>query len=145
MVWAVRPVHASSPDRGAEDYHGQEEENAGYLQPQDSAYTAEGAQKAADTASKTARSLARNLAGGAGLSSGGCGLRRWMIGAGLGGRGHALPGNASGDAESDTKSAADGLRLHFDLMVTARLPIRLSTDYRTENRTMPVALKRRWK
>jgi hypothetical protein len=37
------------------------------------------------------------------------------------------------------------LRLHFDLMVTARLPIRLSTDYRTENRTMPVALKRRWK
>jgi hypothetical protein len=37
------------------------------------------------------------------------------------------------------------LRLHFDLMVTARLPIRLSTDCRTDFRTRRVALKRRWK
>ena len=36
----------------------------------------------------------------------------WLRGAGLGAGGHALAGDASGDAESDPKSAADGLRLH---------------------------------
>jgi hypothetical protein len=37
------------------------------------------------------------------------------------------------------------LRLHFDLMVTARVAAGLSADDRTGFRTRRVALKRRWK
>jgi len=134
----VRPAQAHSPDCGTEDDHRQEEEDACDFEPEDSADAAERAQKPADTASNTARSLPCNLAGGAGL----CGGGHWLLaGAALGTGRQALTGNASGDAESDTKSAADGLRLHFDLMVTVPLRAWLSIDYRQ----MQVALKRRWK
>jgi hypothetical protein len=37
------------------------------------------------------------------------------------------------------------LGLHFDLMVTVWLPVRLWTDYRTDYQTGRVALQRRWK
>lgn len=142
MVRPVRPAHAGSPHGGAEDDHGQEEENAGYFKPEDSSDAAEGAQKAAQSSRNTARGLAGNLAGGAGLSSGGSGLLRGrLVGGALGAGRHALAGHASGNAESDTKSAADGLRLHFVLMVTAQLAMGLATD----DRRRRVALKRRWK
>jgi hypothetical protein len=38
---------------------------------------------------------------------------------------HALTGNPSRYAESDAEGAADALRFHFDLMVTAPIPLRL--------------------
>ncbi len=135
MVRPVRPAHAGSPYCRAKDDHRQEEENAGYLKPQSPSNAAEGAQKAADAAGNTARGLAGDLAGGADLGSSFCGLLGGLIGCGLGAGGHSLAGDASGDAESDTEDAPDGLRLHFDLMVTAWLPTGRSTEYRTDFRT----------
>jgi hypothetical protein len=59
----------------------------------------------------------------------------------LHGRSYALAGDATGDPESDAESAAYGLRLHFDLMVTVRLLAGL-LGYR---RQLAVALGRRKK
>ena len=117
----MRPAHAASPYCRAEDDYRQEEENAGYLKPQSPPDAAEGPQKAANPPSNAARGLAGYLAGGPGLSSGGCGLPTWLIYCGLGWGGHVLAGNASGNAEPDAKCAANGLRLHFDLMVSVLL------------------------
>jgi len=72
-----------------------------------------------------ARILARNLARSAArdmiLAGSGSGSLGWLAGCGLGTGGYALAGDTSGDPESDAESATDGLRLHFDMMVTARL------------------------
>jgi hypothetical protein len=59
----------------------------------------------------------------------------------LRGGSYTLARNASGDAESDAKCAPNGLRLHFDLMVTACLPAGLSNSVCQ----LPVALRRRKK
>jgi hypothetical protein len=69
------------------------------------------------------------------------GRRGRLAASSLRGTGYGLAGHTPGDAESDPESAANGLRLHFDLMVTARLPAGLSTP----GRQLPVALRRRKK
>lgn len=111
MVWSMRPTEAGFPDRGAEDDHGQEEEDAGDLKPKDSADAAEGAQKSANAAGDAARCFTGCLAGGTVLSGNGWG---WWAGYGLCAGGYALACHASGDAESDAEGAANGLRLHFE-------------------------------
>jgi hypothetical protein len=125
----MRPAEAGPPQDRAEDYHGQEEKDAGDLQPQDAANPAKRLQETPDSlghsARGVARNLARNLARGAAhdliLAGSGCGSLGWLAGCDLGAGGYALAGDACGDAQSDAESAADGLRLHFDMMVTARL------------------------
>jgi hypothetical protein len=69
------------------------------------------------------------------------GRRGRLAASSLRGTGYGLAGHTPGDAESDPESAANRLRLHFDLMVTARLASLLCTD-RPE---LPVALKGRCK
>jgi hypothetical protein len=75
------------------------------------------------------------------LGDAGGGRSAWLAVDGLRGGGYALACDAARDAESDAESAANGLRLHFDLMVTARLPATLSAHCRQ----LAVALGRRKK
>lgn len=127
MIRPMCPAQASSPQHGPKHHHRQRKENAGNLKPHNPANPAKRLQKTPDPASRSACSLCcnltRNLAGGTALRRTGRCSRCRLASRSLGSRGHALAGDASGDAESDTQCPADGLRLHFDLMVTARLPI----------------------
>jgi hypothetical protein len=138
VIRAVRPAQPGSPQGGAKDHHGQEEEDAGDLKPQNSADPAEGAQEARQALSDSMPGLPSDLAnwsaGGAILGdgsilggAGGGGTGRLAVG-GLCGGGYALPDDAACDADSNAESAANGLRLHFDLMVTAWLLTALLGD-----------------
>jgi hypothetical protein len=144
VVRAVSPAQAGSPGAGSENHYRQEEEDAGHFKPEDSPNTAKGAQKTADPAGKPVRGLACDLPGGAatgvGLVGTGAGSRRWLAGRSLGAGSYALAGNASGDADTDAESAANGMRLHFDSMVTVRLPVPLCAGVDG----LRVARKRRW-
>jgi hypothetical protein len=135
MIRPVRPTEPGSPQGRSKHHHGQEEKHARDLKPQNPAHPAERAYKASHALSESTRSLAGHLA---------CRPPRWLIlgarwpilgdcpilrcarecrrgGLAASGSGNALAGHASGDAESDAESTANGLRLHFDLMVTAPL------------------------
>ncbi len=141
MVRTLRPAQAGLPHRGAEDQHGEKKEDARHFEPDNSTHAAKGSQKAAQSCGDAARGLSGNLAGGAGLRGrGACGRSR-AAGGSLGAGGNALAGNAPGNAQPDSQGPADGLRFHFDLMVTAGAqvpPLRVRPKF-------PVALRRRWK
>jgi hypothetical protein len=129
MIRPMRPAQAGSPKHGPKHDHRQREENARNLKPHNPAHPAKRLEESPDPASRSARSLsrspARKLPRRTGLCSTGGGSRSRLAGRGLGAGGHALAGNASGNAKSNTQSPANGLRIHFDLMVTARLPVPL--------------------
>lgn len=141
MVGTVRPAQAGFPHGGSEDNHGQEKEDAYDFKPDNSAHAPEGAQEAADAGSDTACSLSGNLAGGACLGGGVSGGSSWPAGCGLGTGGDALAGDAAGDTQADSEGAADGLRFHFALMVTARLGLRLGADGSQVPGCSPAALE----
>lgn len=114
MIGPVSPTEARSPRGGPEDDDGEKKKHAGHFEPENSADARKRANEAADAFAEIACGLAGDLAGGA-ASLGG----KWIASRGLGSRGEALAGEASGNAEADAEGAADGLRLHFELMVTA--------------------------
>lgn len=128
MVWPVRPAQAGLPQDRCEDDHRQEKEDAGDFKPQNSAHAAEGTQETADAAGDATRGLTGYLAGGAGLGCTGAGGGCRLAGNGPGAGGDALAGDAASDAQADAEGPADGLRFHFDLMVTAWVPARRATD-----------------
>jgi hypothetical protein len=100
-----------SPQGRGKDQHEQQEEDAGDFKPQDAAYAAKGAQKAAYAARDAPGCLAGGLTSGAVL---GGSAGSWA--GGQVGRGHtrcgALAGDARGNPQADAQSAADGVRLH---------------------------------
>jgi hypothetical protein len=117
MIWAVGPTKAGSPEGGSKDHHRQQEEDAGDLKPDDSAYAAEGAQEAANPTSNATRSLACGLTSGADSGkrfSGDLSSRGWRVASGLGAGSYALAGDAPRDANSYANSATNGLRFHFE-------------------------------
>jgi hypothetical protein len=126
MIRPMRPAQAGSPQHGPEHDHRQREENARNLKPQNPAHPAKRLEESPNPASRPARSLtrspARNLPRCTGLRSTGGGSGSRLAGRGLCAGRQALAGNASGNPKSNAQCPADGLRLHFDLMVTARLP-----------------------
>ena len=147
MVRTVQPAQARLPQDRAEDGDGQEEEDACDLKPENSADAAKRLEKAAHATGSSAGHFAGGLSRSAGLL---ClklagrltclparALRTRSLSAGS----NALPGNASGDAETDAEGATDGLRFHFVLMVTAGVPARLCTDAGYGR----VALRASWK
>ena len=134
VVGAVCPAEAGLPQDRGEDQHRQEEEDACDLEPEDSAHALKGAQKAAQAGSDAAGGFAGCLGGGAGL----LGAVLNLTGHGLGAGGHVLAGNAAGDAQAGAEDPSDGLRLHFDLMVTARQAVLLGAG----SRRRAVALRR---
>jgi hypothetical protein len=133
VVRTMSPAQASSPEGGSKDHHRQEEEDTCYLKPEDSAYATEWAQKTANSMSDSTGGPSGDVTGGLAPCtrlSGSAPCRDRRVGCSLGACRYALAGDASRNAETDTKSAADGLRLHFDSMVTARLLVRLCTEAR---------------
>jgi hypothetical protein len=126
VVRPVGPAKAGSPGGRNEGQNRQKEEHTRDLKPEGPADTPKGAQKTADPAGNPSRGLACGLPGaevpqvrlrGAG------GGRSWPSGYGLSDGSHALSCYASRDAQADAESAPNGMRLHFDLMVTACLPV----------------------
>lgn len=115
VVGTVGVAHASAPKGGREDQHGQEKEDSGDLQPNDSTGMAERLQESTDAAGEAA-------AGGCGRaalsrrSGRGCGRLR---GCRRPGGGESLGGHAARHTHPCAKDAADGFRSHFDMMVTA--------------------------
>jgi hypothetical protein len=123
VVRAVSPVEASSPNGGSEDHYWQEKEDAGNLKPEDSPDALERAEESSNSSCDAARGLACGLHGGAAVSvwlTDAGRSRRWRVGGGLHAGSYALTRDAPCDAEANAKDPANGLRLHFDLMVTAR-------------------------
>ena len=107
VIGALRPTGADTPKRWRKDDYGQQEEDAGDLEPEDSADAAKGFKESAQATAEAARSLAGYLTSGAG-----CRLRGGLVGRGLGSGGYALASDSSGDAQADAESAADVLRFH---------------------------------
>src|ERR1700691_6002151 len=116
MVGTVKIARPGAPQGRAKDDDGQEKEDAGHLKPQNAAYAAKGAQKAAYAACDTLGRLCGCLTGGPALG-GGVGNRA----DGPGHRGHsrrgcagcgALAGDASGNPQANAQGAADGVRFH---------------------------------
>ena len=134
MIRPMCPTEASSPQHGPKHHHRQREENAGNLKPHNPAHPAKRLQKAPHPASRSACSLARNparnLARSTALRRTGSGSRCRLVSRSLDACGYTLAGDPSGDAESDAECPTNGLRLHFDLMVTARL---LGSDSDTDS------------
>ena len=132
MIRPMRPAQASSPQHGPKHDHWERKENAGNLKPHNPAHAAKRLQEAPHPARCSAcslgRGLARNPARNTALRRAGSGSRCRLAGRGLGTCGHTLAGDPSGDAESDAQCPANGLRLHFDLMVTAWLLTALLGD-----------------
>jgi hypothetical protein len=109
-----------TPKRWRKDDYGQKEEDAGDLEPEDSADAAKGAEKAADAAGDASAGpgsrLPDRLNGGPGASGvmrSGCGCLRGLR--------QALPDHAAGDAQSRAKKPANRLRSHSVMMVAATL------------------------
>lgn len=128
MVRAVSPAEAGAPGGGSENHYGQKEKDASNFKPEDSTDALEWAQKTADPTRDATSGLTGDLPGGAAgdlaLAGTGASSRHRPAGGSLGAGSYALAGNTSRDAETDANGAANGLRLHFDLMVTAWLPER---------------------
>jgi hypothetical protein len=121
----VSPAEAGSPGEWCEDQNRQEEEHARDLKPEDSPDAAEWAQESPDPAGDPMCGLPGNLLDGANLGvrlSGAGADRGWPAGSGLGAGGQSLACDASCDTQAGTENAANGMRLHFDSMLTARLP-----------------------
>jgi len=152
MIGTAGPVETRPPHHRREHGHGQEEKDPHHFEPEDSAHAAKGLQKSAHAAGCSPRHFSSGFAGRACrfwiklahryTGWAGAGLRAWGLRArSLGARGNALPGNASGHAQSDAEGASDSLRFHFVLMVTAAARVLLCTG-RVQ---FKVALRRSWK
>ena len=130
MVRAGEPTGADAPKGRGKDDHGQGEEDAGDLKPDDSADAAERAQKPANATSDSTAGLTCGSPGCAGLSGGDRGCLRLGRGGGsfCSCRG-LLAGNAAGDAESGADDTADGVRFHLGIMVAATMQDWLFTGY----------------
>jgi hypothetical protein len=121
-ILAVSVAGPGSPEGWSKDDYGQEKEDAGDFKPEDAAYAAKGAQKAANAACDAPGCLSGRLTGGAALGgsagswAGGqvggghtrCGSTDggFCIGSG------ALAGDAPDNAQANAQGAADGVRLH---------------------------------
>ncbi len=62
MVGTVGVAQAGAPERGREDDHRQEEEDAGDFEPEDAADTAEGLEESAEAAGDAGAEAARGAA-----------------------------------------------------------------------------------
>lgn len=114
MIGAVKVAGPGAPEGGGKDHHGQEKEDASDFQPENAAYAAKRAEKTSHSAGDSPCNLSGGLTCGAALGGGGR-LARGGAGGGLRAGGHALAGDASGDAETDAQSTANGVRFHFVL------------------------------
>jgi hypothetical protein len=115
VVGALENAGPHAPQVRSKDNHGQEKEDAGNFKPDDSADTAERAQKAAYAFGDSAAGLAGDTAGGAGLVGiNGDGTAGRGAGGGMRTGRHVLTGNAARNAKSNAENATDGLRFHFE-------------------------------
>ncbi len=124
VVGSVGPTGTVAPEVGGEDQHRQQKEDARHLKPENAADPPEGPQKPAHTLRHPPGGSTRGLPGGAAargvpLDCAGGVRRRCGLRGGLSGRGQALPGHPARNPDSNSQNAADGLRLHFVMMVTA--------------------------
>jgi len=127
VIGSVGPTETRSPRRGPENYHGKQKKNTCNLKPQNSADACEWAHKTAHAFAQVACGLSGNLARSAAARRGRLRGRR-VAGGWRGSGSDALACGASNNAEPDAQSAPDGLRLHFDLMVTARAEFGFSAN-----------------
>lgn len=129
MVWSVKITGANRPHSAPHEYGNEnEEEDAAHFEPEDAADPAEGTQESGNSA--------RNASAGAARGSPAVSQIRWKTGGAraiwlrgwlLHGCSDALAGNASCDAQPDAQYPADGLRSHFDMMVSATVGALLVT------------------
>ena len=114
MVGSLLPARPSSPQNRTEDQNGEEEEDAGNLQPDFAADAAEGLEESAESASHTAGGLPCGAATVGGFSGWRTrlGIRRNRIGL-LAFAHDGLAGRTTRHAQSDAQHPADGFRSHF--------------------------------
>jgi hypothetical protein len=119
VIGAVGIAQSSTPERGREDEHRKEEENAGNLKPKNAAHAAEGLQKSAQAARKTTSGFSRCLTPRSELMGPAIDRPLGARGGGIGLFGsQTLTRNTACHSQSDSKYAANGFRSHFDMMVT---------------------------
>lgn len=103
MFGAMEVAGPYAPKVRSEDYNGQEKEDTGDFEPQDTTDAAKGPEKAAHATGNASAGL---TGGSAGRSVLGRRDRRSLADRGAGGRGctgcHALAGDATGDAQPYT-------------------------------------------
>jgi len=146
VVGAMSVAGPRAPKCRGKDDHGQEKEDASDFEPQDAAYAAKRSQKSAHAAGDTPSNLAGRLTRGPArcpILPGGVDSRLGHRGTccGLCVRRCALAGDAAGNSQADPKSAANGVRFHFDMMVAANLTAPLFVV----SRSFAVAHRRRRK
>lgn len=117
MIGTVEATGPDAPKGWSKHDHGQKKEDAHDFKPDNAAYAAEGAQKAAYAAGHAPCSLTGSpaMGGSRGNWAGG------HTGSGLRVSGCALADDAPRDAQADAQSAADGVRFHSAMMVAAPL------------------------
>ena len=124
MVRTVREAGPHTPETLGEDQGKEEEEAAGYLQPQDAAHAPEGTEKASYAARHAA---ACKLLDGSPSSQlaypadGNCLSRGRRSSACARSVGHALAGDASCNPQPDAQGASDAFCSHFVMMVSGQV------------------------
>lgn len=127
VIRAVSETCTCAPDCWTKDKHRQEEEHARDFKPQGAPNSAKGSQKPAHTAPKAA------TPGCSGMVAG-CGIGRRLTGLGttcgrsLRSAAQALACHTTSHAQPNAKHPSDGLRLHFDMMLSAVVGNLLCTD-----------------
>jgi hypothetical protein len=113
VIGTVGPTGPHAPKVWGKDDYRQQKEDSGYLEPDNAAHAAEGAQKAAHAARNAAAGLPDRLPGSPASNVGSCDrlcLRR--AGCGLCAARQVLACNAARNAQSNAQGAAYSLRSH---------------------------------
>ncbi len=126
MVGATGVTETGSPQSWCKHEDGEEEEDSADLEPDFAADTAEGAEEAGDAAAEASFGLcgARVMASiqrYRWIRNGRRWIRRCLRG--VGGCRQAFTGNTTCYADSDAEHSADGLRPHFDMMVSVAVVV----------------------
>lgn len=137
MIGPMKPAHPRPPDQRRKNNYRQQEEDAGDLEPKDSAYPAKGTQKTAHTSHNAA---ARSSSGPAdslciGRPGPGPAIRDADCASGLRGALKSLRDRTAGETDANTKNTANGLGLHPFMMVPAT-----RGDAFTESAAFPATL-----
>ncbi len=130
VIRAVSKTCTCAPDCWTKDKHRQEEEHARDFKPQGAADTAKRSQKPAHTAPKAATRGCSGAAAGGGIRSrltGLCTTGGWSR-RGLRRAAQALACHTTSHTQPNAKHPSDGLRLHFDMMLSAVVGNLLCTD-----------------
>jgi hypothetical protein len=118
------------PRLGSEGERGEKKKNSRNLKPQNMAYTLEGPEEAGYAAGQSRAGTACRAAALLSARTSGSGLSTRYCSTCIRFGGQTLAGHTPCHAQPDAEYPPDGLRSHFDMMVTAGEGCLLCTDFR---------------